>query len=66
MTRTHTVFFGDEQLQRLKRELKKLEAEFEHRAVYVGNDARAAGRRRLLVLRAAIESLGEPVPESYT
>jgi hypothetical protein len=66
MTRTHTVYFGDEQLQRLKRELKKLEADFESRGLYVGDQAKAAGRRRLLVLRAAIESLSEPVPESYT
>jgi hypothetical protein len=65
MTRTHTVYFGDEQLKGLRTEMLKLEKDFGERELFVSLPARKAGKRRLAGLRAAIELLSEPVPESY-
>jgi hypothetical protein len=66
MTRTHTVYFGDAQLRGLRTEMLKLEKDFREREIFVSLPARKAGKRRLAALRAAIDLLSEPVPESYT
>lgn len=63
MTRTHTVFFGDETLAKLEAAQEELNRDWVSRAPYMQQEAREAGYRRLYLLAGAIDLLKEPVPE---
>lgn len=63
-TRTHTVFFTEESLNPIRKELTKLSDDFLARSKYMSNGAQVAYEHRLFVIRHAIELLSEPVSES--
>jgi hypothetical protein len=58
-TRTHTVFFNEEQLAPLWEEYKKLTADANDRAPHIDKDLKAAMLDRLDNLRIAIKLLGD-------
>lgn len=57
--RTHTYFFGEDQLEPLWKEYKALAADANARALHVGLELKAKMTDRLENLRIAIELLSE-------
>jgi hypothetical protein len=64
-TRTHTVYFDDEDLRLIREGFAVLESSYLGRKAYMSQAAQRAHERRLDVLRAAWALLLEPVPPSY-
>lgn len=60
-TRTFTRYFGEDELEALRAIAEELRDDAEGRSPYMSGDVRAEIARRLLILDAAIELLGERV-----
>ena len=58
-TRTHTHYFGDEDLETIREEFKKLHVDAASRAPYIGEPLRQQMMARIDNLRIAIDLLGE-------
>lgn len=63
-TRTHTVWFGDEELAPLREAVRSIREDAAHRYPHLTDDARAALMLRVALLHSALDLLAEPVPES--
>ena len=64
-TRTHTVYWGDDQLDPLRKAYDQVAEHFDERRPYITDEAEAAGDARLDALRSAIAMMAEPVPPSF-
>jgi hypothetical protein len=58
-TRTHTHFFGEEDLAAIKAEFDKLDLDWSSRSPHVPPELRDRGNDRVHNLRIAIDLLGE-------
>jgi hypothetical protein len=65
MTRTHVIYFGDEDLEEIAAGFRRLETSFLERKPAMSTQTSRAYERRLDVLRCAWALLLEPVPESF-
>lgn len=65
-TRTHTCYFGEEQIGPLVALLDELEADWQHRRPHISHEVAHAGDARLALARHALGLLAEPVAESMT
>lgn len=65
-TRTHTVYFGGEALAAAQAAHAELRDDWDARRPHIAEAVADAGDRRLDVLAAALDLLGEPVAESLT
>ncbi len=63
MTRTFTVYWNEDDVRSLEKELARLEEDFGERRAYMSGRTITASRQRLDLLRAAIALLTEEVPE---
>lgn len=59
MARTHTHFFGEEDLEPLLAEAKKLRDDWTERSAYMDSELRIAAEDRLRNLDIAIRLLGD-------
>lgn len=57
--RTHTVFFNEDDLEKLREECTRLTEDFSERSTYLDKDMRQRAEDRLSNLRIAIDLLGE-------
>lgn len=62
-TRTHTVYFDEDNLEPLTSAITRLEADWNARRNYMHPDTAAAGDARLAIVRHGLELLGEAVAE---
>lgn len=59
-THTHTVFFDEENLAPLRKEIEKLEQDYLARKPYIDADIKQRFDGRFTVLKAAVDLLAEP------
>jgi hypothetical protein len=64
-TRTHTHYWGEEQIEPLRTAYDAIAEDFDKRRPYITDEAEAAGDMRLDALRSAIALAAEPVPPEF-